>query len=235
MATQDPPGPAPNPGNNASGKSKPVKINLTVAPAQTAAEDFTLTQLSMIFMQPLHEEEQDGITTQGAQPATSLSRELIKCIPEQVYTRSRDSKGHSVMGRYVMPQHWIASISAIVEGLACYRCKEDFFRDAIFHRLAYLINTVNPIAQSEISAIYLQGLQERYENQLANARDAMASTAKLFRRALSQRDWTQAQEIIEIAARQIPTLNHTVQDKFTRRLAGYRTKLRLAMDEHGTK
>lgn len=60
--------------------------------------------------------------------------------PEKFYTRSKDKQGHSSTIRVNIPDYLMANLAELVQSKAipAYRTREDFVRDAIVHRFAWV-------------------------------------------------------------------------------------------------
>ena len=59
--------------------------------------------------------------------------------PDQIHRKSVDGRGHSYRGQVRLPDSWNGIVGAMIArgDLPEYRTPQDFFRDAIYHRMVY--------------------------------------------------------------------------------------------------
>lgn len=63
--------------------------------------------------------------------------------PNEFYIASRDKSRDSEVIRLRLPGHTVGQIAAMIQQRQCpaYRTREDFFRDAVIHRLQWLVDS----------------------------------------------------------------------------------------------
>lgn len=83
----------------------------------------------------------DEFPSSSSSPANSYD-------PDKVYNASRDSKGFGSSLRMKVPPSLLSELGHVVQSgiITEYRTREDFFRDAIVHRLHWVADRVPSIA-----------------------------------------------------------------------------------------
>lgn len=93
--------------------------------------------------------------------------------PEKFYTRSKDKQGHSSTIRVNIPDYLMANLAGLVQSklIPAYKTREDFVRDAIVHRFAWV---TDQLANTPLASRF-----EAERQRLAMIEDAAQRIAEL--------------------------------------------------------
>ncbi len=133
--------------------------------------------------------------------------------PDKIYTASKDQQGHSHTLRINIPDYLVARLAELVQSKAipAYRTKEDFVRDAIVHRLAWIQDQLEHgrLAERFEQTRQLLMATEEAEAYLAiNAQyeSALETIDKVGRTDSRQQDWDHLKEFLLSQTALLPSM-----------------------------
>jgi hypothetical protein len=195
----------------------------------------------VLFM-TLHPENQLQ-TTQPPKPTASIydneASESVKAIreilsqvePGRFYFKSSDKNGHGEYVKTRIPTHWNNAIAHIIEKTKGYKCRSDFFRDAIVHRIAWLCQNVHEIDPHEIAVIASEFLAEKeitdgiaFEKMRSTVDRAMAGLVK-------RKDYAAAFVLIEQLKQAAEGMNTIYRRRILKRLDRYEKRIEAKREE----
>lgn len=119
---------------------------------------------------------------------------------EIYYTAATDEQGHSAIVRFRVPPSLQGEISKIVQGgkVAAYTTMQDFYRDALFHRLQWIADRLGDVKllgviERERRLVNTESKKNEYEG-LSND---VESTTDLCRKLSKAGDWELLKDTID--------------------------------------
>jgi hypothetical protein len=108
--------------------------------------------------------------------------------PNEIYAGgAKDAQGHSTNIRCHVPDHWVAAVHELVNSPDWpeYKTPQDFFRDAIYHRMKWSslqpdrtgnvrVKALMALAQGQAALGYASMLREQSQAYLENARRTLS-------------------------------------------------------------
>lgn len=223
-----------------SGQTGSTGQKMKATRATAGMEDEITAALAQVRVHPSMDTASHRGSQSGTMPTMTVSDtaeemtfpELDNLNPEHVYTRTEDSKGHSMNIRCKIPKHMMGAIGNIIDKFPCYRNISDFLRDSMMHRLAYLSQSSahhkSPLAASELVSVFIQAERDRYANQVQSAEAGIQAMRENFRTAMRFRDLPAADLMIATWEQSLPSYHPAFLDRAQKAINHCKARLMVA-------
>ncbi len=159
--------------------------------------------------------------------------------PEKFYTRSKDKQGHSSTLRINLPDYLMANLAELVQSKAipAYRTREDFVRDAIVHRYAWVVDQL----QNTTLATHFEAERQRLNiiedaaRRLAESEEnsqLLESLRTVCDRYMADRSWDLLKDYLQLQEETVNLLPRAYQDTFRNLCTQYWSVLPEAFKMH---
>jgi len=193
------------------------------------------------FRGPVHPENE--VISGPPKPSTATldsetASESVKAIksilaevdPNKFYYRSSDKNGHSQPVHARIPKHWDGAIAYIIETVKAYKCKSDFVRDAVVHRIAYLAKHHEEIDPHELAIITTEIIADKSITDGIAYDKAKFAIGKSIAATIKRKDWKAGIVLINNFAANAQGMDELYRKRITRVLDKYRKRISEARD-----
>lgn len=162
---------------------------------------------------------EDATASEASKAIRQIANEIE---PGRFYFKSSDKNGHTRTARTRIPPYWENAINYIIGTVKCYKCSSDFFRDAIVHRIAWLVKNVAEIDPHELAVLMSEVMSEK-EIMDGVAFESMRKTVdKAIKGVMRRRDWEAAFVLIKQLETTAQGMNLIYRKRILKRLERYR-------------
>lgn len=131
-----------------------------------------------------------SIAGAGTLSENEFAREMAsKCRSDQFYTRSEDKKGHDETLRARVPKWWLGQIAHVVDKIPAYSSSSDLVRDAVYHRVCYLILHNDEIDPAVLAPFLSDRESQRAIQEIESMRSSLDGIRSTVRAYEGSRDW----------------------------------------------